>query len=312
MIITKTSLRKLKSERNTSTVAISTPLASLISLGNKNNCRMKIGGHTILVSIVCINETDSCIYISNDLINLFSLPFHPIDIHLRYDEKINVIEMGPVIAIVTEVVSSSTQRVHFGNIHDFCIEMHEECLKRGALFYVTSMSSLATEEKRIEGYIFDNEKWTLTPVPYPSIVHNRIHSRRMEQSVKFRKLLQKLHYGQTPIFNERFLNKWEVHELLLNQTHLLPYLPQTERILSQQQWDIYVNDFEKVYLKPIYGSQGKKIMVIKKTENGQFIQVNQDDSQEPINQNEMYEKIYPTVKKRTLYYSEGHQAHSIP
>jgi glutathione synthase/RimK-type ligase-like ATP-grasp enzyme len=171
------------------------------------------------------------------------------------------------IAVITEI-SETNETNHFGSIHDFCIELAEYAERKGFLFYVTSLT-IYTGNERL-GYMWENNSWVKTLVPEAGCIYNRIHSRKTEHSPKFQEFLQHLQNNHIPIFNERYLNKWEVYHCLSNYEYLCPFLPETQMFTSKQTLEQFLNEYETVFIKPIHGSQGKKIFRIQKKE-GHFL-----------------------------------------
>jgi glutathione synthase/RimK-type ligase-like ATP-grasp enzyme len=170
------------------------------------------------------------------------------------------------IAVMTEIFHTDSH-VHFGSVHEFCKELAEYSKQRHLTLYVTSLSMYLENERA--GYQWINGEWTKTEVPPAKVIYNRIHSRKTELTSLFERLIQKLEDEHVLMFNHRFLHKWEVHEYLRNHPYLHPYLPKTELFTKKQLLDDFLEQFPVVFIKPIYGSQGRHILRIEKTE-GEF------------------------------------------
>lgn len=80
----------------------------------------------------------------------------------------------------------------------------------------------------MSGYVLEQGEWCKAELPFPQVVHNRLHKRTNERSEMFQRFIKDLQNGGIPYFNNHFLNKWTVHEQLANTDYLLPYLPETE------------------------------------------------------------------------------------
>lgn len=163
-----------------------------------------------------------------------------------------------IFAILTDFVPKE-HPITFHSIHSFCEEVALYCEKNGILFYVFAVQPLLN---KLSGYVFENHEWTTTKVPLPHIIHNRIHSRKKEQSKEFQQFINDLQTFGIPHFNDRFLNKWETHTILYEELHLRPYLPATELIISKQNFEAFLQKYDQVFIKPIHGSQGKRIIRI--------------------------------------------------
>jgi glutathione synthase/RimK-type ligase-like ATP-grasp enzyme len=171
----------------------------------------------------------------------------------------------PSIAVLTEIFNINND-VHFGSIHDFCQELAEYGQRQNAVVYVTSLPMYMENEQL--GYQWMNGKWLKTDVPRANVIYNRIHSRKTEHSCLFAQFVKKLEDEHIPMFNHRFLNKWDVHRLLSQHDYLQPYLPKTELLVTKQTFEQFLEQFTTVFIKPIHGSQGRHIFRIEKNETG--------------------------------------------
>jgi glutathione synthase/RimK-type ligase-like ATP-grasp enzyme len=161
----------------------------------------------------------------------------------------------PVFAIVTECNDINTCP-----IIDFCTEIASLAKNSNCLFYVTTIPLLL--ENTPIGYLFRENGWNKEFVPLPTVVHNRIHSRKLEYSKSFQTFTNFLKEHNIPFFNDHFLHKWEIHKKLMSFIYIYPYLPKTILIQRMADLEEMLQDFETIFLKPIYGSQGRNIFRI--------------------------------------------------
>lgn len=168
---------------------------------------------------------------------------------------------SPVIALLTEIKEDNGP--DFGKVHSFCEELHQGISELGGTFYVFSLSGFS--EEGVEGFYFDEEEWKKASLPLPNVVYNRISSRRTEFSKGFKGFLNKLDSLGIKIFNHRFLSKWEIHEFLMKEEHLHPYIPETE-LFSEQSLAKMLDNHEELYIKPVHGSQGRHIVRLVQSE----------------------------------------------
>jgi glutathione synthase/RimK-type ligase-like ATP-grasp enzyme len=197
------------------------------------------------------------------------------------------------IAVITEI-SETNETVHFGSIHDFCSELAEYAKQKGILFYVTSLS-IYTENEPL-GYVWENGTWIKAPVPLADCIYNRIHSRKTEHSLKFQQFIHHLQNNDIPIFNKQFLNKWEVYCALANYDYLLPYLPETQLFTSKQTLEEFLTKYKTIFIKPIHGSQGKKIFRIQQAEEYYLLDYSTFSAEK--------EQLYPSVSALFLALKE--------
>ncbi|WP_199426292.1 YheC/YheD family endospore coat-associated protein [Thermaerobacillus caldiproteolyticus] len=168
-----------------------------------------------------------------------------------------------VIAVLTEIFHTESG-VHFGSIHEFCQELAYYSQKQQVMLYVTSLPMYLENDR--QGYCWIDGKWQQISVPRAHVIYNRIHSRKTEHSCLFEQLVKKVKDEHIPMFNHRFLHKWEVHQLLSNYHYLQPYLPKTELLTTKTILDDFLEQFPVAFIKPIHGSQGRNIFRIEKTE----------------------------------------------
>lgn len=173
----------------------------------------------------------------------------------QYEEKTKTLYIGPIIALLTEVNDMEGEPI-FRSIHTFCEELHYASTITGGLFYVFHIKDIS--EDVIEGFYFNGNNWTKSKITLPNVIYNRTHSRKLESSPYFKKVINDISLKGIPIFNERFLSKWEVHEILYKEDYLHPFLPETQ-LLNQENLIPFLKRHSTIFIKPINGSQGRNI-----------------------------------------------------
>ncbi|MFS0862495.1 YheC/YheD family protein [Fredinandcohnia sp. 179-A 10B2 NHS] len=247
-------------------IKISEKIINLFSLHHTQEIELSCSRNSTLVEIVSINERDPVIHLSYSLLQELKLPNETFSLSL-YKVSKNRLSLGPIIGLLTDI-SEKQNHVSFGSIENFCRELSMYADQVGAFFYVFSIDTFNEQV----GFVLRDDKWKKTVVPFPDVVHNRIHSRKKEQSSLFKTFVSTLQENHTPFFNDHFLNKWEVHEILQENDHLLSYLPDTELLTHRDILYEMLEKYECVFIKPVHGSQGKNIFRISKTnENIYFL-----------------------------------------
>ncbi|MEH7385334.1 YheC/YheD family protein [Bacillus sp. JJ1521] len=234
-------------------------------LQNQQKIELSCSRNSVIVEIVSINESDPVIQCNDFILKELQLPAENFSITL-FRKSNHTLEIGPVVGILTEVNEKNNQ-ILLGSIEEFCEEISLYANEVGVFFYVFSLNTFYNHN----GYIFIDGSWKKSAVPYPQVIHNRIHSRKREQSRKFTDFTNELQMNNVPYFNDHFLNKWEVHEILKEQEHLHSYLPDTELLTGK---DVLYEMLEKygcVFVKPVHGSQGRNIFRIHKTEEEKYL-----------------------------------------
>ncbi|KZZ84634.1 YheC/YheD family endospore coat-associated protein [Bacillus sp. SJS] len=213
------------------------------------------------------------------------------------------IRIGPIFALLTDI-RSAKESIALGNMEDYCVELASYCEEKGYLFYLFSLKDW--KDKHVSGWVRHKEKWVRTFLPFPNAVHNRLHQRRTELDVRFAAFTDELQQHNIPYFNQRFLNKWEVHQWLEADPVLLPYVPVSRKLASKRDYELYTASYTDFFVKPIYGSQGKKIFRIRETDEGYLL--DDTSSIDPAasfkNTDEMFRHMYPRLTKEPYMLQE--------
>ncbi|MGQ4667356.1 YheC/YheD family protein [Metabacillus halosaccharovorans] len=271
---------------------------------NIHSLKISCGMHTVFCPIVFIDEEDLSLSLPAHIFDELHLPHQTLSLQGQLVNPRNL-KLGPIIGLLTEI-KEKDHHVHFGSIHEFCKELAAYCYTNGCLLYIFSFSSY--NKQMMQGYCFHQDKWIKTTVPYPDVVHNRIHSRTLEKSKKFLDLTSDLIENKIPYFNDRFLNKWEVHQILSANEHLLPYLPESQLLESKNMLKSMLTEKKDLFIKPINGSQGKRIFRVKQTDENQYFldytTFSGDINKEYQSFEELFKTLYPRLKKEGFLLQE--------
>ncbi|WP_162356909.1 YheC/YheD family protein [Metabacillus mangrovi] len=229
-------------------------------------CNLGIGRNSVKARLVIINDSSSFLSVSRS-----ALPVpdemaggRSLFVSVRRDS----IAIGPLFAVLIGS-GSSKESVSLPNMEDYCRELADYCRNAGCLFYLFSLKDW--QDGYVNGWILRDGSWRKASMPYPDAVHNRVHQRKSELSLNFIALEEKMKQAGIPFFNSRFLNKWEVHEWLSDDPVLLPYLPASAKLTSKRDYQNYTRSYSDFFIKPVYGSQGKKIFRFRETEDGYWL-----------------------------------------
>ena len=172
--------------------------------------------------------------------------------------------IGPFLAIVTNqsLLTDGT----FGVMETFFQEMNTYCANQGFPFYVTNLQSL--QDKMITGYLLTKTGWVSQALPLADVFYNRIHSRQLEKSALFEQFTTELQKYRIPMFNACFLSKFEVHTLLLKEETLHSHLPESIMFQNKEEVCSFIQNHPVVYVKPVFGSQGRSIGKVTKISDG--------------------------------------------
>jgi len=247
------------------TIIITDQLVKSLNIHNVKQATLSVSRYSEEVSLVFINDSDSIIYCSPALLERLALPIQEtISISIKKMGSHSLI-LGPIIALVTEV-REQNHTLSLGSIETFCEELANYCEQQGIFFYICSLQNFFENF----GYVYSNNQWHKSKVPYPHVIHNRIHSRKKEHSSEFKRFTEELNFSNIPYFNGHFLNKWQVHEILQGEEHIATYLPETKLLSTKLDLEEMLAKHSCVFLKPIHGSQGRRIFRIKQTNNQEY------------------------------------------
>jgi glutathione synthase/RimK-type ligase-like ATP-grasp enzyme len=185
-------------------------------------------------------------------------------IYAQYDEKAMRLQFGPLFGVLINTTADPKQENVLGPLTKFLDECVLAGITRGTAVAVFQPDQIDLEKRSITAWVKEKGKWISAKIPYPDIIYNRITSRRIEEQVNVQKKLEKLtHYHRIPMFNERFLDKWQVHEILKQDESISPMLPKTIRFNLKKVKDLFAH-FPCLYLKPTNGSLGGGIIRLSK------------------------------------------------
>lgn len=239
---------------------MSSQLFKLLRL-DEHQIKISIGKKMVNVTIQTVEMKPNEIHFPEYLFQQFSLPIQPYKFLAIYKKDMNLLSLGPIIGLVTDFKHKGKEEPHFGSIHNFCEELHHGITDNGGFLYVFSYTNFS-----VQGFYFDAGIWKPAELPLPDVIYNRIHSRRLEFGKEYQLFRQTLAELCIPIFNDRFLSKWEVHEHLIHENHLHSYIPDTN-IFTKDNLTSFAERYETIFIKPVHGSQGRNIFKLQRENN---------------------------------------------
>ncbi|WP_077211088.1 YheC/YheD family protein [Bacillus dakarensis] len=234
-------------------------------INHKELLRLRIGVKTMSFEVVLSTKVQKNeIHVSESILSKFPLPIKRMRFLCQYDLQQKTLQIGPIIAMVTEI-DDKKGNPNFRSVHSFCEELHHLSETIGGFFYIFHIGNFS--ESEIQGYYYLDGDWQKGMCVPPDIIYNRVHSRRVESSSTVQKILARINQLQIPFFNDGFLSKWDVYEILQAEEHLHPYLPKTS-LFSAEKLTAYLEKYQSVFIKPVNGSKGRNIISVKKNQNG--------------------------------------------
>ncbi|MDQ0268964.1 YheC/YheD family endospore coat-associated protein [Cytobacillus purgationiresistens] len=240
-------------------------LAQYWNIPTSRPLTVSFGKIKLQVMIECSPLTKDEVFFSEGLQKELLLPLLNIKLIGSYTQKNHSLTIGPVIGLLTDLNESDENlQPNFRSIHSFCHELQEVVSDIGGFFFVFHPKDV-TQEK-IYGYYLQEDDWVKADLPLPDVVYNRIHSRKLEATKSLSRLKELLYQHNIPLFNDRFLSKEDVHQLLISEIHLKPHLPDTARANKETIID-FIAKYSSLFIKPIHGSQGRQIIRLTEVNN---------------------------------------------
>lgn len=242
--------------------------------------QLEIQGHPFWISFGSAAETgyvsisrsnNSILRISSQLAKRLKIEDES-SISAHFDKNATRLKLGPLLGILINSHPKEGTDAPFGDITKFL----DECVKAGDNYglriAVISPDLVHLESRSIQGYVKEQGKWNRVSLPLPDAIYNRITSRRIEQTASVQKKLERLkNFYLIPVFNDRFLNKMQVHQLLIQDEDAKHMLPETH-YLNQQTLKSMTHKYPMVYLKPTNGSLGSGIIRLTRKDKKWIIQ----------------------------------------
>lgn len=295
---------KDSSKRYDRFVKMSIQLFHQLQLNKDQELIITVGRTSKNIKIQIVDTEPNILIFPKWLMRDFHLPIKKINFQAFSSPSINTLQLGPVIGLITEVGADELDQPYFHSIHGFCEELHRGIIENGGLFYVFSLDDFSRQ-----GYYLEEDKWIPAQLPIPDVIYNRIHSRRQEKTDQFQQFRQKIETLNIPIFNDRFLSKWEVYKQINEENHLHSFIPET-KIYSKENLFDFAQKYEAVFIKPVHGSQGRNIIKIQKIGENLFsLQTSFTISTQNIDRiysiNEIYQQIKPLLTNRIFLIQQG-------
>lgn len=212
---------------------------------------------------VKISETPSLktmiIEITPALAAKLYIPFELLPIHCLYNQEENTLKLGPIISCITNQMYHQDWK--FGSMTNFFEQLANYSKLHHIFFFV---HPLLEWKEQFHGFSFQNGEWHPHLFPTPNSIYNRISSRNFESSNVFNEFTNYLYKKEIKFFNDKFLDKWEIHNVLSYFPEIIPYLPETTIFEDYETFADKLTRYNCIFLKPVNGSKGRQILRIEK------------------------------------------------
>lgn len=150
------------------------------------------------------------------------------------------------------------------------------------------------KKRTIQGLCLENKMWIKRRFRFPDAVYNRCYQKKTQMVQRLETYL-----GSRKCFNRvTRIDKWRLYQELID-SDLHQYAPETS-VYHPDQLRELLQEEKRLILKPCFGSQGKKVYMVEKTEHHLFKIY--EDTFTPLytsyNENEFFQEIGQLVAKK--------------
>ena len=188
--------------------------------------------------------------------------FHQLNYNLLPEK---IIKVGPIVGVLIagKENAGSLPVARRARIYK---ELSQHAAKKNIFIYFFQAHDVDWNHQRVKGLIYDpqakkNGAWIKAGFFLPDIVYNRISFRHKEDTEAVQEFMKKARHTNIYLFNSRFLNKWEVHQSLVNHPKTREFSLETD-CYSNEALSKYLNKYNEFFIKPVANSIGKGIIKV--------------------------------------------------
>lgn len=182
-----------------------------------------------------------------------------------YHQDHNEIHLGPLIGLLTVPLGS---KASLGSTALFR-GLRRHAQRVGAMVYAFTSHDVDWSRRLVRATIERNGVVSVTTLPLPDVIYNRVPNRGLERTPHYRNFLRQLsQVKHVYMFNPRFFNKWQVHRWLYTIPEVEDYLPETKPLRSSRDIEVMLAKYNHAYVKPVGGSLGQGIVRVYRRRNG--------------------------------------------
>ncbi|HLS89357.1 MAG TPA: YheC/YheD family protein [Sphingobacteriaceae bacterium] len=136
--------------------------------------------------------------------------------------------------------------------------------RAGMRLVVFTPEGLRPATRQVVGFRWSRrrQQWVRLVAPLPHVVYNRVPRRETEAEAHVQWAMRYLQGRGIPMFNPRFLDKWEVYRVLSRHPQCRPHLPPTVLLDDDLNVAEALDAWREVVLKPVAGSLGRGVIFI--------------------------------------------------
>lgn len=242
--------------RNTSNSGILTlhpKLAETMEITQITARKIRFGAHTYQTIVDISDELPlNGASLSEDILDMLNIPQH---CTLEIKQNGNEIQIGPFIGLLAGYYQSSIKK-YLENLRDY-VFLYQEI--KGAIL-VFSLDHVDKINHTVKGYLYNprTKQWEEGTYPYPASIFVMTSSVSSAWIQHFKSVI-----GDA-VFNDFFMNRWNIHKKLASSIGVKCYLPDTNLYGSPQDLYYFLKKFPNLTVKPLNPSNRSAIRVFLK------------------------------------------------
>lgn len=232
---------------------------------------VRVGNKVVQAKMKVRGSSKNWYILSPDLLAAFHMKGKK-NLHLRFDQDNKMLHLGPTIGILTLSLPNREEFEPKSQQAELIMLSHIG-RKLSGQYFIFTPGSINWNSETVRGFNYrqltpERGVWVSALYPLPDVVYDRIASRRGENREMIKRTKDKLKtLPYSKYFNPSFLNKWSVHQVLVNNNDLHPYLPETCDF-NQINLEEMLQKYTTLYLKPSNGSLGIGIIKVRTDSRG--------------------------------------------
>ncbi|WP_232698855.1 YheC/YheD family endospore coat-associated protein [Brevibacillus daliensis] len=261
MLFVRTNVRE-DSHRPPSQISIPKHIIAGLSIPVNQTVTVQMGQAKSMATITPSRQGES-IYMHSSLLKSLHIPAGTRFL-LGYNQIAETLYLGPLLGVLLTRIQRDEHLSPFGSLQSFMNELSYTYNQKGGQLFVFCAEDLHRTRKTISGFVQIENEWHSVSMPLPDCIYNRCASRKSEKNSATLELMEICEKSGIPVFNHRFVNKWQVHEALHNDSDSRKYLPET--ILYRKECPLFdmLTSHSFLYFKPTHGSMGRGIVRLRK------------------------------------------------
>ena len=286
------------------TIYLNSQIISQLNLPINRIITIKLGNKKTNCFIAENSSKGSLLILPESVAKQLLIP-NGIQLHATYDKEKGLL-LGPTLGILLQATFKGQNQDPFGEITPFLKEIALLSRSKGTLSYAFSLGDVDLENNLVKGWIFKGNRWEQKKLPIPDVIYNRISSRKFElKNQETIKQLKTKHHSY--FFNDHFLNKWQVYDLL-KTTSIQSLLPETKLYKNYTTITDILSIYPVIYLKPTNGSLGRGIIRIQKRGTEYLVRLSRITGSVSLNFNsfsQMIKQLAPRLKSEPYIAQAG-------